>query len=249
MSNNVTVIQDQPTQLMAIIAKAASDPSVDVAKMAALLDLQERVVAKQAKASFTQSLTELMRELPRITKDGAVAYPVDKNRPDGEKKEAFRFATWENIDKCIRPLLEKHGFCLSFNSTPKEGGGAIITGTLMHRDGHSESASIPLALDTSGGKNNIQAMGSTYSYGKRYTTCMLLNIVTEGEDDDAKRGGAVYIDDTKRDIIFRLLEETSTDAKDFCDFMGVESLPEIEVKDYTRAVNALMTKKKKAGAK
>jgi hypothetical protein len=43
-----------------------------------------------------------------------------------------------------------------------------------------------LQLDTGPGRNQNQAMGSTLSYGKRYTAEMLLNIVREGEDTDGK---------------------------------------------------------------
>ncbi len=43
---------------------------------------------------------------------------------------------------------------------------------------------MPLPLDTSGSKNNIQGMGSSLTYGKRYLVTAMLNIVTEGEDKD-----------------------------------------------------------------
>jgi hypothetical protein len=46
-----------------------------------------------------------------------------------------------------------------------------------------------LPLDTSGSKNNVQAVGSSTSYGKRYTATLLLNIRTKGEDDDGHAGG------------------------------------------------------------
>ena len=74
-----------------------------------------------------------------------------------------------------------------------DGGGLIITGWLVHDNGHRVSASLPLPIDTGPGRNNVQAMGSTLSYGKRYTAEMLLNIVREGDDDDGKRGGTKYI--------------------------------------------------------
>jgi hypothetical protein len=61
-----------------------------------------------------------------------------------------------------------------------------------------------VALDSSGGKNNIQGMGSSFSYGKRYTTTALLNIVTEGEDDDGARGGARFISEVQADELREL---------------------------------------------
>ena len=41
-------------------------------------------------------------------------------------------------------------------------------------------------LDTSGGKNNAQAYRSSASYGQRGAATLALNIVTEGDDNDAK---------------------------------------------------------------
>jgi hypothetical protein len=43
--------------------------------------------------------------------------------------------------------------------------------------------------DTSGGKNNIQAKGSTMTYLQRYTLNLALGICTEDDNDGA--GGAV----------------------------------------------------------
>lgn len=180
------VVTEGPGALLNAIVQMASDPSVDADKLEKLLAMQERMEARQAERQFNEAYARLSHDLPRIKKDGGVEY---------KGKEAFRFATWENIDRVIRPMLQAEGFALSFDTSPRtgEGGGIVITGTLSHIAGHKRTASIPLALDNSGGKNNIQGMGSTFSYGKRYTATALLNIVTEGDDDDGKRGGTKYI--------------------------------------------------------
>ena len=160
-------------------------------------------------------------------------------------KEAFTFARFEDIDVAIRPLLIEEGLSLSFSSTERAGGGAVLTGTLSHKDGHSISSSIPLALDTSGGKNNIQAMGSTISYGKRYTTCMLLNIVTTGEDDDGKAGGAVFITEAQQAEIEAMIAETKSDTDKFCNAFGVAYVGNLTPGDYSKALNMLLAKKAK----
>ena len=65
------------------------------------------------------------------------------------------FAKYEDIDDVIRPLLIQNGFSLRFNSR-ESNGKVVITGTLAHRDGHSITDEIPLAIDASGSKNNVQ---------------------------------------------------------------------------------------------
>lgn len=241
---------DESGSFLALVARAAADPNVDVAKMSALLDMQERIIAKRAEAEFNRALGRLLTALPRIKKHGVVEYPKDKNRPDGPKSKAFNFAKWEDIDEIIRPLLFSEGFLLSFDSVPRsgDGGGIVVTGTLLHAGGHSRSASIPLALDASGGKNNLQGMGSTFSYGRRYTTTMLLNLIFEGEDDDGERGGTSFLDDEQQARILALIKETKADLDGFLDFIGAKTVPDIKASEFPRAINALLAKKSKMAA-
>ncbi len=235
----------ESSSLLAIIARAASDPQVDIAKMQALLDMQERIIAKQAEAEFNQAFTRLVVRLPRIKKDGQVSYPDKQGNP----KLAFKFAKLETIDSAIRPLLDEEGFSLSFNSVPRaDGGGIIVTGTLRHTSGHTQSASIPLALDASGGKNNLQGMGSTFSYGRRYTTMMLLNVITEDEDDDGKLGGTEFVNAAQVAEIEQLITSGGIPRDPFLEWIGAVRVENIQAADFTTAKNALLKKARKGGS-
>ena len=90
-------------------------------------------------------------------------------------------------------------------------------------------------------------MGSSFSYGKRYTTTMLLNIVTEEEDDDGKLGGMTSIDDEQITQIYDLLAETNSDLEKFKKFMGVAEVEHIQKNDFARAINGLSLKKQQKG--
>lgn len=245
MTNQVATVQHDETSFLSVIERIASNPEVDVSKMQALLDMQERVLDRNAEIAFNQALARIAGRMPRIRKDGSVGY-VDK--ATGQVKETFRFARYEDIIAAVQPLLTEEGFSLSFTTEPRqgEGGGLVIHGTLSHKDGHSKTASIPLALDGSGGKNNIQGIGSTTSYGKRYTTCMLLNIVTENEDDDANRASLEPIDADTVTLINSLLDETKSDLKRFLQTMNAASVAEIAKKDLPLAMSALSRKRAKA---
>jgi hypothetical protein len=184
-------------RLLNAIIVLAKDPAVDVAKLSALMDMQERMEGRQAVVEFNQAFARMEPLLPRVKKNGEVWYPVNKNQPDGPKKKAFNFARWEDVDDAIRPLLRDHGFHLMFNTTQRagDGGGVIVTGKLKHVGGHEEVASFALPLDTSGGKSNLQGYASSTSFGQRYCAKLLLNIVFEGEDDDGVAGGQKFITD------------------------------------------------------
>lgn len=229
------VITDtSPQAMLQIVARAASDPNIDVEKMERLLGVQERMMAKQAEINFNRSLSTLQENLPRIRKTGQI-------KMKGVVQSTF--AKYEDIDDVIRPLLIQNGFSLRFNSR-ESNGKVVITGTLAHRDGHSITDEIPLSIDASGSKNNVQGVGSTISYGKRYLVGMLLNLVFCGEDDDGQSAGYVPISDEQAAEIKDLLKETGADVKRFLEYMDAENVDVIAAKDYHRAISALNRKKK-----
>jgi ERF superfamily len=242
--SDLTTTNPAPISILNIIAQAATDPAVDVVKMTALLDMQERVMVKQAEAEFNASL---MRIPPiYVKKNGVIDLTSKDDRAAGRANvRSVPFARWEDISKVIQPMLEAEGFRLLFNAEPRQGdgGGLIVTGTLLHRSGHSHSARMPLALDSGPGRNNLQAMGSTLSYGKRYCTEMLLNIVREDEDDDGRDGGKKYIELEQAERIEALITETKTDRTRFMQYFNIASITEMQAKQFEPAINMLHAKK------
>ena len=212
MTDNTAIatIDDAPaSSLLNFVAMAVKDPSIDVTKLEALLRMQREIVADDAKTQFNRAFLRLQSKLPRIKKNGTLEYPINKNDPDGPKRKIANFARWEDIDAAIRPLLDEEGFALSFNTAPRQGdgGGLLVTAILRHSAGHSTETSIPVPLDSSGGKNNLQGYGSTLSYGKRYAATAALNIITEGEDDDGHRGGAKFVSEEQVEALRRHCQE------------------------------------------
>lgn len=238
MDKAVAIVTDSQSSMLSIIARAASDPAVNVEKMQALLEMQRTLMADQSKAEFNTAFARLAGRLPRVKKNGRVEL--------GAGKGSYPFAKWEDMDRVIRPLMESEGFALMFNSKPRpgEGGGLIVSGELMHRDGYSKSAEMPLPLDSGPGRNNLQAAGSTLSYGKRYVAEMLLNIVREGEDNDGVDNFDLISNEEAADLS-RSLTETSSNLTVFLEFMGVAAIPDIPKSQLTRAKNAIAAKRKR----
>jgi len=234
---NLPAVEEAPPNMLSAIVMLAKDQSVDVAKLDAILQMQERLEDRQAKVEFSRALTRLAGKLPRVKKNGTISL--------GQGKGEIPFAKWEDMDKIIRPLMDEEGFTLSFDSDQRadQGGGIIVTGELLHRDGHSKTAKMALPLDTGPGRNNLQAMGSSLSYGKRYCAEMLLNIVREGADDDGAKGGVQFIGPGQLATIKKLLAETNTNEIRFLETIGVSELTDIKVGEFTIAVNLLNAKK------
>jgi hypothetical protein len=228
--------QDSPT--LAIIAEAVKDPAVNTEKLSSIIDVMERLERRDGERAINAALAKL--NLPHVKKNGKIPLPSGK---DGQIREVA-FAKWEDVDTVIRPLLMAGGLSLSFTAPPRQsdGGGAAMIGRLSHVQGAFREAQISLPLDSGPGRNNLQAMGSTISYGKKYLAFMLLNIVTEGDDDDGQNAEAISIERAVE--IDLLITQVGADKARFLKFMKVESVPEIRARDYKKAIDMLNAKKK-----
>ncbi|MBB3020697.1 hypothetical protein FHR70_003783 [Microvirga lupini] len=235
---NVPVpVVPESAAIIQVIERAAMNPAVDIDKMERLLQMQERIMERNAKAAYAADLARMQPDLPVIIERGAIK--------GSNKQVQSTYALWEDINDAIKPVLSNHGFALSFR-TGQEEGRITVTGVLSHRDGHSEETTMHLPIDTSGSKNAVQAVGSSISYGKRYTAGALLNITSRGEDDDGNAAGAGEgISDEQVMKIRDLIEAVGANEKKFLQYLKVESIAAIPAKDYERAIAALNAKKGK----
>jgi hypothetical protein len=159
--------------ILSMIERAARDPAVDIEKMERLFAMQERMLLRNAEAAYNEALASMQPELPEVEQHGQNTHTKT------------RYAKWEDIHEAIAPVLSKHGFALTFR-TAEANSKVTVTAILRHRDGHKDETALSLPTDTGAGRNAVQAVGSSLSYGKRYTACAILNIRTRGEDDDGK---------------------------------------------------------------
>jgi hypothetical protein len=223
---------------MAMIERLAENPTVQsVEVIERMMAMQEKWEAKQAEKAFNEAMARIAKKLAdiRIVKSKSVAYDMEKGNKAAGQKEAFRYTPLDEIDKIVRPLLIEEELSVSYTTETREGGGAVVIGRLSHAGGHYREASIPLPLDNSGGKSNVQGMGSTFSYGRRYTLCMLLNIITLDDDDGS--GGPVS--DEQAAEIKKGLKETGLDIAKFLKTLKAESVEAIRARDFKRAITAI----------
>lgn len=185
---------DDVGSLMGALITAASNPDVNLDAMDRLMGMYERVAAGKARVAYYAALAEMQPEMPVVERKGLISVPAK----DGKAGHETPYARWEDINAALTPVLSKHGFGLSFRVAKQEDR-VVVTGILSHREGHAEQTELSLPMDTTGSKNNVQAIGSSVSYGKRYTAGALLNFTTKGEDDDGRLAGGEGDDFDARD--------------------------------------------------
>lgn len=216
--------------ILQVIQRAAADPQCDIEKMERLMAMHERMQAVSASAAFNTAMAEMQCELPSIAERG-------------KGHGTVRYATLEDINDVIKPIMQKYGFAVSFKVEHAQAG-ISVTGILMHRQGHREQTTMLLPTDTSGSKNAVQAVGSSTSYGKRYVLCALLNISTRGEDDDGYAATpTATITEQQAKSVRALLDKCKPETQ--TGFTGIYGDPEeIAKADYDKAM-AQLTKASK----
>lgn len=246
--------QSEVGALISIIERAARDPSVDIDKMQRLMDMQERIMIRNARAAYAAALSAMQPELPVITRKGKIE--VRKKDAAGERTGAVQqstpYALWEDINEGIRPVLAKHGFALSFRVGVAQDGKLTITGILSHREGHSEETTITLQHDSTGSKNAVQAVGSSVSYGKRYTAGALLNFTSRGEDTDGNVPDVPEdyvpppgsITQEQADNIRDALEAKGASSNAFLQWAGQKRIESIPAEHYDACIEAIKKFKK-----
>lgn len=122
---------------------------------------------------------------------------------------------------------------------------------LTHIGGHQITSECEVRPDEGPGRNATQAFGSGRSYAKRYLEKDVLNLITEGEDDDGRASGAISKDQVL--TIETMLKDAGADAafkKRLLTFAKAESISLIQAHDYGRVLQALKQEiqKKERGA-
>lgn len=182
-------MERKPDAFMVLVDKLKGMPPESIG---AVLDSYERFLKIQAKQAYDTARAELKKAIPPILKTKIA---------DMGGKYQYRYATLESICDKLDPIMTAHGFDYRWTTHPSPKG-VVIGCILTHSQGHSEETLMPEAPhDTSGGKNPIQAIGSTLSYIQRYSLLMALGIAPRNIDMDGhepkSKGGKMDAEDLK----------------------------------------------------
>jgi hypothetical protein len=176
---------------MQMFERWATDPNASVEKIERLMALWERGEARKAEGLFNAAMATAQKAMKSVAAD---AY-----NPQTKSK----YASYEALDRALRPIYTEHGFGLSFDS----GDGAPdlhvrVLCYVTHGGGHSRTYKLDMPADGKGAKGGdvmtkTHATGSAMSYGQRYLLKMIFNIAVGEGDDDGNRAGRTQEGDGK----------------------------------------------------
>lgn len=165
------------------LIELAVSKGADADALAKLMDLQLRWEANEARKQFEGAFERFKASAPAIIKTKHVSFP---NR-DGKSTDYWH-AELDKITDIIGESLRSYGIIHQWKTSDANGKTTVTC--VLKGFGHTEeAATLSGPSDTSGGKNNIQAIGSTVTYLQRYTLLSACGLAAKGTDNDGKTEG------------------------------------------------------------
>jgi hypothetical protein len=121
---------------------------------------------RNSSSELVSALVALQSEMPEVPRRGVLVR---------DEERVGRYALLDDINRCLRPHLARHGFALSFRTGLGDGTVRVVL-RLMHVGGGTLESELSLPLDHSGLKNPLQAAGSAIAYARRYLIESVLNL-------------------------------------------------------------------------
>jgi len=225
--------------LHTIIEKGISGENVGALEK--IVELYERMEAKNAEKEFAAAFVALQAEMPKVQ----ATKPVPNN--DGTTR--YTYAPYEDIMAQVGPMLQKHGFTVTFSTDyiPGPPQRLVKICTLQHVSGHARSNSYATRVGSGPPKaSEAQADGAASTYAKRFDLCDALNITVGGIDNDARSDDARAEGDVITEAqAIRLEERCETlkvDVRKFLAFAGAASFEEIRSAKHDM-LDKMLTKK------
>jgi hypothetical protein len=165
------------------LIEMAISKGADANQLAVLMDLQLRWEANEAKKAFDDAFARFKANAPEIVKTKHVSFA---NR--GGDKTDYYHAELDKITDILDESLRAYGIIKTWKTSDANGRTTVTC--ILKGFGHTEEGStLSGPSDTSGGKNNIQAIGSTVTYLQRYTLLTTCGLAAKSADDDGKTEG------------------------------------------------------------
>lgn len=205
-----------------------------------LVDMQMRLLDRQAESGLVVALAQFQAACPPIPKTKQVRYATTRGT-----EVDFNYAPLATIQKIVDPILHRFGLSYTFDTRDMGGKSVKIRGRLQHVDGASRTSTVTLPV---GGMQDsaAQRYAGTMTYGKRYVLSALTGIVIEDDVDGQQPGSPEPIGADELAELQALIEESGADVRKFCLYLGVDSLAALPSSRFVEARRSLRAKAAKS---
>lgn len=239
----VSVVHEDP--VLAMIERAARDPTIEMDKFDRLMQWKEKRDAEIARRAFNVAMAAAQGEIK----------PVARNAENSQTSSMY--ATLDAIGDAIDPVIARHGFSQSFGMVDSPLPNHYrMRCTVAHADGFERDYFMDAEPDDKGpkgtvNKTSLHALGSTTSYLRRYLTLIIFNVKTKKilRDDDGNASGAsLPINDEQLEQLHKALLASKSDIDKFCQLFKIEALSDLPVAKFKDAMARIAKKMESAAA-
>jgi hypothetical protein len=176
--------------MWASMVEMVKDPTIDAQKIGHLVEIQEKMIDRAASDRFKRAFAQACQKMPIITKD-------DKIEHNG--KFIGWFKKYEDLREIVDSIINPLGLTVTHDSDQIDGGkgGLTIWTVITYMDSEytwqEERGRMPLPPDAGGAKSAAQGIGSSATYGQRYSLTAAFGIVQKGLDRDGKSQAAAQL--------------------------------------------------------
>jgi hypothetical protein len=228
----------EPLTPMQLMRKAVEAGNLDLVER--LIALQERVEASAALKAFSDAMCAAQAEMRRVSRDAA--NPQTKSR----------YASFEALDRALRPIYSRHGFSLSFDTGTGAPEGCIRVVCFVAAHGRERTHHLDMPCDGKGAKGGdvmtkTHATMAAVAYARRGLLKMIFN-VAEGSDtdDDGNLAGGVateLITTDQAQTLKAKIAETAVTEKVFCKVYKINAVVELPASYFDEAMARLEAKR------
>lgn len=156
-----------------IIQAALKTGNLEMYKEA--IALAKDMDAFAARKAFDRAMAEAV--FPIIKKNRAVDFTSPKGRT------YYKHEDLAEVLRTVVPVLAENGLSHRYRVTSNINEPVTVTCIISHRDGYFEETTLCAGKDDTGGKNQIQQVGSTITYLQRMTLKAALGLAASDDDD------------------------------------------------------------------
>lgn len=153
--------------------------------LAKLIDQEFRIKAEAARLAWIDDMARLKADIPEILKTKHKQGGIR----NGKEQADYWYAELDKACPILIAALTRYNFTHRWETAKSEPNWIEVACVIQHKQGHSERTVLGGPPDNTGGKNAIQAVGSTKYYLERYTLFAALGIAPKGQDSDGVAPG------------------------------------------------------------
>jgi hypothetical protein len=221
--------------LLAMIERLATNPALNIEVFDRLLAARRSEEDREAERAFNAAISHAKGDLSPVLKTRDVDFTSTKGTRTRYKYEAFA-----DVARVVDPVFSRHGLAYRF-SIAQTLDQVKVTCVVSHADGFSDRTTLEGKVDPgSTGMSMVQALGSALTYLQRYSLRAAIGLAAGVDDDGRGAGGASpRISNDQAAQLHALIEATGSPTVTLLHLVGVESVLDMNVDQWTRAKEVL----------